>query len=717
VSDDEGSLGDIRKTLAGITRRLDRLADAVGVAAAGAAPGVLLDEPTRAHLAGLESLLAIGRGTTPGATCLLGIDRALTQTRADCAAIVRLTGESSLQVVAERGFRLPLEPQAHEGILGRALDTDEAVQAGPRLGGPDALLDAHGLEAALAIPIPGPRGAPAGALLVGRRRNVPFEPDAVGALLVVADRLAGAVGAPAPGHPEPGIPPDLFASLDPARTARAVAGEAAARLEAEAAAVLLPDGEGFAVAGSAGAPDDAPGPGPTSTSTLRAVAATRRPWVPAPDEPADLGLTRCLGTTPRAVLPLSIDDGLVALLAVGSSTGCGTTLAEPFARAAAFALRNARVHAESRHTVADPPLPPRVAAGAGLATLGDIASLLALVLGRLASIRDRGVHPEAARDLDDAEEAAWRVAEAVRRLLGFAPGLRPDAAAPRDFAELVAESVREAEALWLSDGTGPPVTLDLEAVPPVRVHPEELRQVLHHLLQNAREAGQGAEPVGVRLRWDGATHVELAVVDRGRGMDPGRRARAAEPFFTTKGPGRLGVGLAVTEAMAARYGGALDIESAPGRGTTVRLRLPTAAGARAGERRADTVPSGHRRVLVVDDEESVRETLVQGLRRDGYDVHATADVGEAVALLGRECVDVVVTDLVLPGGSGLEVARTVKRMRPGTRVILLTGWPGRVDPQTLESHGIDAVVEKPVGLDALRATVAMLVGRAPAPPR
>jgi DNA-binding response OmpR family regulator len=169
--------------------------------------------------------------------------------------------------------------------------------------------------------------------------------------------------------------------------------------------------------------------------------------------------------------------------------------------------------------------------------------------------------------------------------------------------------------------------------------------------------------------------------------------------------------------MAARYGGALDIESAPGRGTTVRLRLPTAAGARAGERRAETVPSGHRRVLVVDDEESVRETLVQGLRRDGYDVHATADVGEAVALLGRECVDVVVTDLVLPGGSGLEVARTVKRMRPGTRVILLTGWPGRVDPQTLESHGIDAVVEKPVGLDALRATVAMLVGRAPAPPR
>jgi DNA-binding response OmpR family regulator len=70
-----------------------------------------------------------------------------------------------------------------------------------------------------------------------------------------------------------------------------------------------------------------------------------------------------------------------------------------------------------------------------------------------------------------------------------------------------------------------------------------------------------------------------------------------------------------------------------------------------------------------------------------------------------------VTDLVLPGGSGLEIARTVKRTHPGTPVILVTGWPGRIDPETLTHHGIDAVVEKPVGLDTLRATVATLIER------
>ena len=195
-------------------------------------------------------------------------------------------------------------------------------------------------------------------------------------------------------------------------------------------------------------------------------------------------------------------------------------------------------------------------------------------------------------------------------------------------------------------------------------------------------------------------------------MDEATRARAGEPFFTTKGPGRLGVGLAVARAMAQRHRGALDLETAPGQGTTVRLRLPTAGGPEPPPIPAERVSRPRRRVLVVDDEKAIRETLAQALEQDGYEVDAAGDVGDAVALLGRIQVDVVVTDLVMPGGSGLEVARMVKRTHPGTPVILVTGWPGRVDPETLRSHGIDAIVEKPVGLDTLRTTVASLIERA-----
>ena len=120
MSGEDGSLGEIRRALAGITRRLDALADAVGVVAATAPSGAPLDEPTRARLAGLESLLAIGRGMTPAEAYLLAVDRAVTHTRADCAAILQPTGERTLMVLAQRGFRLPLEPRADEGIVGRA---------------------------------------------------------------------------------------------------------------------------------------------------------------------------------------------------------------------------------------------------------------------------------------------------------------------------------------------------------------------------------------------------------------------------------------------------------------------------------------------------------------------------------------------------------------------------------------------------------------------
>ncbi len=217
MSGGDGSLGDIRKALAGITQRLDALADAVGVASAAAPPGVLLDEPTRAHLASLHSLLAIGRGTTAAEACFLAIDRALTHARADCAAIIRPDGETGPVVLAERGFRLPLEVRAGEGIVGRALGSNEVVQGGPGLGGPDALLELHGLGAALVIPVADHAGLPVGAFLVGRRRPVPFEPDTIGALVVAAARLGESLEArPAATREDAGLT-TLFESLDPSR--------------------------------------------------------------------------------------------------------------------------------------------------------------------------------------------------------------------------------------------------------------------------------------------------------------------------------------------------------------------------------------------------------------------------------------------------------------------------------------------------------------------
>jgi CheY-like chemotaxis protein len=710
VSAEERSLGEIRKALAGITRRLDALADAVGVAAASSPPGALLDEATRTRLASLESLLAVGRSTTPFETCVLGIDRALSHGGADCAAVLQGSPGSSVTVLAQRGFRLSLEPHADAGILGRALHTAEVIQWGPALGGPDALLAHHGLEAALAIPIRDSNGLPAGALLVGRRRPAPFDADAVGMLVMVADRLIGTLG-PGPAHArDEASTLTLFASLDPSMTADAVAREAKTRLGAEVAAVLVPDGNGFAVAGSAGLGPAGPVPG--HSAALQEVTATRRPWVPATN--VDPDLTDWLGNPPRAVLPLPMDDRAVALLVVGGPASCGTTLSPDFQQAAALALRNARLHDESllAFTPSSPSAsgPPEASA----APLTDMASLLAVVLGRLAMARERVTDPATSRELADAEEAAWRTAEAVRRVLGFVPRSVTAPAVPVDLAALVRDAVRSTEARWARGDRAPAVALHLDPAPPVRVNPDEFRQVLQQLLENAREASPDGRDslITVRLQWDGGSRAAVSITDRGHGMDDATRTRAGEPFFTTKGPGRLGIGLAVAQSLAQRHRGSLDLTSVPGQGTTVSLRLPTAGGPTTLPTPIRPVARPRRRILVVDDEKAIRETMAQALEHDGYEVDATGDVGDAVSLLGRTQVDLVVTDLVLPGGSGLEVARTVKRTHPGTPVILITGWPGRVDPEALEAQGINAIVEKPVGLDTLRMTVASLIGDA-----
>jgi signal transduction histidine kinase len=415
----------------------------------------------------------------------------------------------------------------------------------------------------------------------------------------------------------------------------------------------------------------------------------------------------------RAVLPLVADDTVIALLVVGASRACDTSLPASVARAAALALRNARLHGEALRALGEarpePPRPPSVSP----APLGDIASLLAVVLGRLAAVRERLVDPDAARELAVAEEAAWRIAESLRRLLGFAPSAAVHVAAPLDLGPLVRDAVRSAERRWTLDEGAPPVTLDVQAVPAVRGSGDEIRHALDHLLQNAREAGNGQTPITVRLRWDGAARVALEVADQGRGMDEPTRQRAGEPFFTTKGPGRLGVGLAVAQAAATRHRGDLQIDSAPGRGTTVRLRLPVAGDLVAAPPPPASGDGAPRRVLVVEDEKPVRDSMVEVLELQGYSVRAATSGPEASALLRRDPVDAVVADFALPSGSGLEVGRVAKEIRPGTPVVLVTAWPGRIDTETLERHGIDAVVEKPVGLETLCATLSTLLGRSP----
>jgi signal transduction histidine kinase/ActR/RegA family two-component response regulator len=707
MSDEPSALRDVRDALTGITRRLDELAARVAgltPAAARAPIGEPLDEPARRQLAEIESLLAVGPGLGRDAALLLAVDRVIHRAAADCAALFLPTADGDLEAAVERGLgpgvpRLALG----EGIVGRAFLGGETIVGTPAHQVRDWLLGEHGLEQALAVPVRLPDQPSLGVLFAGRRRPTAFDAAALETLILLADRVALVLGG-AGGAGAASAPAAFTTDLDLDRTTAAVARTLALRLGVAHLAVLLLADDGLRVGAGVGVAADAAAPTPEA-EPLATVLRTGDPWIGMP--PADEALADFLGAPPRLVAPLLAGGRPVGLVVAGSPAPVTPAAIAAWLEPAAVAIRNARLHAE---TVAALRQAREMEAGpAALASpVRDLGELLAVLLARIGLVRERVADPGLAADLAVAEEAAWRAVETMRAAVGFGPGRRGESLAPLDVGALVRSVVEAARRRWASRGAvAPAVEVDLEPLPPVRGHADELRDALDHLLENAADAVASGGAVTVRGRWDGGRRVELLVQDTGSGMDEAVRQRALEPFFSTKGAGRLGLGLPVVQAILTRHGGTLELRSAPGQGTTVRLLVPTATGVRSGP-----APAGGStaRVLVIEDEPAVREAVVGLLRQRGYLALAAADGAEGLAMIEREAVDVVFTDLAVAAVSGFDVARAVKRLRPGTPVVLITGWPGRLDREEVAASGIDRVIEKPVGAAEVFAALESALG-------
>ncbi len=219
------------------------------------------------------------------------------------------------------------------------------------------------------------------------------------------------------------------------------------------------------------------------------------------------------------------------------------------------------------------------------------------------------------------------------------------------------------------------------ALPAARLSAAEMQQLLTNLLTNAIDALQ---PDGGRVEVStrhAATELELSVSDTGPGIPDRVLPRIFEPFFTTKPVGKgTGLGLAVCAGIVSGLGGSIGVETAPGRGTTFRVRLPltpAAPGLRpppVAEPPAEEAPPVAMRpaaVLVVDDETEFARTLSKRVERRGLQVAAAADWEAAVAALSAGCIDVVLLSAELRGGDGLALLEELRRVAPGVEVILM----------------------------------------------
>jgi signal transduction histidine kinase len=329
----------------------------------------------------------------------------------------------------------------------------------------------------------------------------------------------------------------------------------------------------------------------------------------------------------------------------------------------------------------------------------DFNNLLTGILGFLGfALRSLDGHP-AKPDLEQAERAARRAADLTQQLLTFA---RRDVAEPQpmDLGATVGALVP-----LLNEVAGDGVALEHEDGGPcwAAIHPLPLEQVIVNLVANARDAQGGSGRIRIRtgsLEEDGGRWSTIHVADEGHGLTAEARAHLFEPFFTTKPVGHgTGLGLATSLATVEEAGGRIEVESEPGRGSTFSVLLPCveapAAAPEPAARDPDPAPAGGRRVLLVEDEEALRELFRRWLADAGHAVEVAADVTQARSLLAAGGFDVVVSDVTLPDGSGTEVAALARSA--GRATVLISGRS--LDPELLPDGA--TVLAKPFGRDDL----------------
>lgn len=282
----------------------------------------------------------------------------------------------------------------------------------------------------------------------------------------------------------------------------------------------------------------------------------------------------------------------------------------------------------------------------------------------------------------------------------------------RDMAPALHTIVGEQAKLHLTVGETPPL---------LRIDPAHLERIVINLVTNARDALPEGGNIWVRLdeaaaigqaaAVDDEPMLELSVRDDGVGMNEETRRRAFEPFFTTRPHGgATGIGLATVQALTRRHDGTASIDSSAGAGTTVRLCFPRAKAHGSGSRRVDGSPAQAHlssKILVVEDQPIIRRLVRRLLERDGHHVATASSAEEALTIAEGDEFDLLVTDVMMPGASGLELVEQLRRRRPGLPVLLTSGTD---DERELDER--TAFVRKPFKVEQLRELVERLLEQA-----
>ena len=365
-----------------------------------------------------------------------------------------------------------------------------------------------------------------------------------------------------------------------------------------------------------------------------------------------------------------------------------------------------------------------------LSALGELASgvahdfnnTLAGILGR-AQLLQRTNDPEKLkRGLDIIIKTAEDGAKTVKRIQDFARQRRDHNFELVSIDQILLDASEITRPRWknCAEASNIHITLDLHVGSNAMVMGDdsELREVLVNMVFNAVDAMPEGGTLSLTSRTEGE-QVMVEVVDGGVGMYPEVRSKIFDPFFTTKGKAGLGLGLAVSFGIIRRHGGHIDVESQYGKGTEFRITLPVAkiaeksvtpaAVAAVLDEPEDVIPEPLKRaltrLLVVDDEDFVRDLLGEILEGEQCEVHLAESGSEALTLFREHEFDGVFTDVGMPGMSGWELAREIRLINQRVPIAVITGWGEAVGSHEKKAAGVDWVVAKPFTADRIAELV------------